>query len=405
MIPEGWQKAKGVEIADKITKGASPKWQGFEYQENGILFVTSENVRDGFLDISRPKFLPDEFGEKMKNSRLADGDILINIVGASIGRSCIYENNGVPANINQAVCLLRLKKGYNVRFFSLYLQLPSTVRMLLGIQSDSARPNLSLADIRNCLFVFPKEQEQKAIATILSTWDRAIEKAEALIKAKERRKTGLMQRLLTGKVRFGEFAGEAWKEVPLGTLFEPVADTVGDKDIPPYSISAGIGFVSQREKWGKDIAGRQYANYTHLRKGEFAYNKGNSKKYQCGCAYLLRDQDEISVPNVFISFRPKSDQVSADFYEHFFIADYHARELKRYITSGARSDGLLNLNKKDFFKINVPCPPPREQEAIAKVLNAAVAEIDEHRNQLAALKEQKKGLMQQLLTGKVRVKS
>ncbi|TDT87949.1 type I restriction modification DNA specificity protein [Pseudodesulfovibrio indicus] len=214
-----------------------------------------------------------------------------------------------------------------------------------------------------------------------------------------------MQRLLTGKVRFGEFAGEAWKEVPLGTLFEPVTDTVGDKDIPPYSISAGIGFVSQREKWGKDIAGRQYASYTHLRKGEFAYNKGNSKKYQCGCAYLLRDQDEISVPNVFISFRPKSDKVSADFYEHFFVADYHARELKRYITSGARSDGLLNLNKKDFFKINVPCPSPREQEAIAKVLNAAVAEIDEHRNQLAALKEQKKGLMQQLLTGKVRVKS
>ncbi|AMK10238.1 restriction endonuclease subunit S [Pseudodesulfovibrio indicus] len=313
--------------------------------------------------------------------------------------------SGPKGLLNQHIYKITPRKGVDP--FWLY----STLRVITSKIEASAHGfkssllHVKKADIADQVVPVPTLDEQQAISQTLSTWDRAIEKTVALIAAKERRKAGLMQRLLTGKVRFGEFAGEAWKEVPLGTLFEPVTDTVGDKDIPPYSISAGIGFVSQREKWGKDIAGRQYASYTHLRKGEFAYNKGNSKKYQCGCAYLLRDQDEISVPNVFISFRPKSDKVSADFYEHFFVADYHARELKRYITSGARSDGLLNLNKKDFFKINVPCPSPREQEAIAKVLNAAVAEIDEHRNQLAALKEQKKGLMQQLLTGKVRVKS
>lgn len=251
----------------------------------------------------------------------------------------------------------------------------------------------------------PEFAEQKAIAAILSKWDRAIEKTEALIAAKERRKKGLMQLLLTGRVRFGGFVEKEWRAKPLGAVFREVKEVVGEKDIPPYSISAGIGFVSQREKWGKDIAGRQYSKYTHLRKGEFAYNKGNSKRYQCGCAYLLREEDDISVPNVFISFRKKRDDVCVDFYEHFFIADYHAKELKKYITSGARSDGLLNLSKKDFFKILVPCPSYAEQKAIADVLNKAAAEVEAHQRHLDALKEQKKGLMQQLMTGKLRVKS
>jgi len=76
MVPNGWNQLKGKEITSKITKGSSPKWQGFDYQKEGTLFVTSENVRDGFLDISSPKYLPLEFNQKLKNSQLEKGDIL-----------------------------------------------------------------------------------------------------------------------------------------------------------------------------------------------------------------------------------------------------------------------------------------------------------------------------------------
>jgi len=266
------------------------------------------------------------------------------------------------------------------------------------------RFKLNKETLKKLPILLPPIREQVEIYKAISTWDRAIQETEALIAAKERRKKWLTQQLLTGRVRFGEFAGKEWPKKPLGTLFKEVTDMVGEKDIPPYSISAGVGFVSQREKWGKDIAGKQYSKYTHIRKGEFAFNKGNSKRYQCGCAYVLRNEEEVSVPNVFICFRRKQDNVCTEFYEHFFVADYHASELKQYISSGARADGLLNLNKKDFFKMLVPCPEFAEQRAIAAVLNASVTEIEAHRRHLGALKEQKKGLMQQLLTGKVRVK-
>ena len=158
MVPNGWMKHTGSEITTKITKGSSPKWQGFDYQDSGTLFVTSENIRDGYLDISKPKYLPPEFNQKLKNSQLRNGDILINIVGASIGRSCQYHLSGQQANINQAVCLFRPNKLAESDYIQQYLQLPSTVNRLLGTQTESARPNLSLSDMRDFIFSIPPSQ-------------------------------------------------------------------------------------------------------------------------------------------------------------------------------------------------------------------------------------------------------
>ncbi len=85
-----WQEKEASEITTKITKGSSPNWQGFQYQDEGVLFITSENVRDGYLDVSAPKYLPHTFNDKQKSSKLINGDLLINIVGASIGRICEF---------------------------------------------------------------------------------------------------------------------------------------------------------------------------------------------------------------------------------------------------------------------------------------------------------------------------
>lgn len=200
-IPEGWKIVRGEEISEVITKGASPKWQGFEYQKDGMLFVTSENVRDGVLDISSPKFLPIEFHKKLKNSQLKNGDILINIVGASIGRSCLYKSEYDFANINQAVCLMRLSSDAHADFISYFLQSQETISRLLSSQTGSARQNLSLGDIRNFLFALPPQDEQVKIASYLGAVDEKI-LINQKVKAKlTLLKKGLMQDLLSGKVR------------------------------------------------------------------------------------------------------------------------------------------------------------------------------------------------------------
>lgn len=200
-IPEEWRIAQGEEITELITKGASPKWQGFEYQTDGMLFVTSENVRNGVLDISSPKFLPVEFHRKLKNSQLKDGDMLINIVGASIGRSCLYKSEYEYANINQAVCLMRLNGAAQPEFISYFLQSQETVNRLLSSQTGSARQNLSLGDIRNFMFVLPTQSEQKRIAEVLSSVDEKVSVNQKLKAELTTLKKGLMRDLLSGKVR------------------------------------------------------------------------------------------------------------------------------------------------------------------------------------------------------------
>jgi restriction endonuclease S subunit len=201
-IPIGWVVKKGNKITDKITKGQSPKWQGFEYQTEGVLFVTSENVLDGYIDVSEPKYLPIEFNDKIKNSQLYKGDILINIVGASIGRCAVYQLDVEFANTNQAVCVFRLNSENDSDFIAYYIQLEQTQQRLLGNTVETARANLSLGDFRKFKFIIPEtKEEQRLIAAKVKEIDDIYFSKHEKIKTLQRLKKSLMQNLLTGKVR------------------------------------------------------------------------------------------------------------------------------------------------------------------------------------------------------------
>ncbi len=201
-VPVGWEVKKGTEITTKITKGQSPKWQGFDYQQEGILFVTSENIQNGYIDISKPKYLPLEFNNKIKNSQLKKGDILINIVGASIGRCAIFNIDVECANTNQAVCVFRPNAENDSMFLSLYLQSETTQNRLFRTQVETARANLSLGDFRKFKFVIPQKEEQINIANRINQFNIEIEKQVERINVLERLKKSLMQNLLTGKIKF-----------------------------------------------------------------------------------------------------------------------------------------------------------------------------------------------------------
>jgi len=148
VIPEEWEILTGEQITTLIGKGGSPRWQGFEYSNRGMLFVTSENVRDGFLDIREPKYLPLAFHEKLKRTKLQKHDILVNLVGASIGRSCHIQQDLGEANVNQAVAVFRVKEGHSSAFVACFFQAPTTIERILEMQVDAARPNISLGDLR-----------------------------------------------------------------------------------------------------------------------------------------------------------------------------------------------------------------------------------------------------------------
>jgi type I restriction enzyme S subunit len=172
-------------IAKRITKGESPNWQGFAYEEEGVRFITSEDVGWGKLEPKLPKYISIAFHDKLKRSQVADGDLLINLVGASIGRCCISTLGSIPTNVNQAVAVVTLDHDRAVPEFILYqLLTPHQQNILLGQIVEAARANISLTNLRELdLFLPPlKEQQEfkRRISRIQQTWSVALSSARAL---------------------------------------------------------------------------------------------------------------------------------------------------------------------------------------------------------------------------------
>lgn len=176
---KNWEVKKMKEISSLITKGSSPNWQGIKYTEDSsqVLFVTSENVRGGYLNLDKPKYLEKKFNDIQKRSVLKYGDLLINIVGASIGRAAVYNLNK-QANINQAVALVRCNKDINLIYICQYLNSPKAHIMYGEMQVDVARANLSLENIGDLEIIYPPLDLQNKFAQIVTK----IEEQKSLVK-------------------------------------------------------------------------------------------------------------------------------------------------------------------------------------------------------------------------------
>ena len=194
---------------------------------------------------------------------------------------------------------------------------------------------------------------------------------------------------------------QGWEVKKLREVVEINNTRVLSEQLEPLSISAGIGFVNQTEKFGRDLAGKQYEKYIKIKKYDFAYNKGNSKKYPQGCIYLLKDREHAAIPNVFECFRIKN--YNCFYYEQLFISGFLNKQLYRLINAGVRNDGLLNLNSENFYSCYIPVPPLEEQKKIAEILSLWDKAIEQTKELIAYKEKQKKGLMQALLTGKKRL--
>jgi type I restriction enzyme, S subunit len=162
-LPPGWVWCRLGEVVTLITKGSSPKWQGVNYVENGVLFVTSENVLSYNIDLSKKKFVEWKFNKIEPRSVLKKGDYLMNIVGGSIGRTAIYDIDEI-ANINQAVCLIRKDTNLvNSRYLLDFFNSSVCLRYMFDKQVDNARPNLSMGNIAKFPIPLPPLSEQHRI--------------------------------------------------------------------------------------------------------------------------------------------------------------------------------------------------------------------------------------------------
>ena len=189
-----------------------------------------------------------------------------------------------------------------------------------------------------------------------------------------------------------------WQVKRLSEIATELTERAGQDMYETVSISAGIGFVNQAEKFGKELSGKQYEKYIVLHKGDFSYNKGNSKTSPQGCIYRLNDRESAAVPNVFESFRIKEQDT--DYYEQLFLSGFLNRQLYSRINRGVRDDGLLNLTGKDFYSCTVPVPPVDEQKKIAEILSCCDRVIELKQQLIVELQRLKSGFLQAMFPAK-----
>ncbi|MCB9267835.1 MAG: restriction endonuclease subunit S [Lewinellaceae bacterium] len=389
-VPEEWEVKQLQNIVKKpIVYGIV---QAGQHVPDGVPYIRSTDISGKNIEVESLQRTSLEIARKYRRSEVFPGDIIFSLRG-NIGECQIVPPELPNANLTQGTARISVLTDFDAKFCSYAISSPPVIRKIFSVSKGSTFREISLADLRKVRFPLPPLPEQKNIAAILSTWDAAIQALQELIAAKEQQQKGLMQRLLTGEVRFGEFE-ESWKEVKLGKIFSERKE-VGYEDLPLLAITAERGVIYRDQLDKKDTSSDDKSRYKRICPGDIGYNTMRMWQGRSAVSEL-----EGIVSPAYTIVRPK---VNADINFFGFLFKLPAIiDLFRRFSQGLVSD-TLNCKFTNFSKVRVVIPPSvEEQSRIAGVLKRAENEISTLREKLDTLKAQKKGLMQRLLTGEVR---
>ena len=200
-IPETWEVVKLEDRVSKVGSGITPRGGSEAYVESGVMFIRSQNVLAGRLKYENIAFITDEQHDKMSGTKLLSGDVLLNITGASIGRSAVVPNDFTEGNVNQHVCIIRTADKLNSIYLCQLLNSSYGQNLIFRCQAGGNREGLNFQQIKSFGLMLPPLPEQERIAEILGGVDS---KRDVLVEKKNQYATlkkGLMQKLLTGKLR------------------------------------------------------------------------------------------------------------------------------------------------------------------------------------------------------------
>lgn len=391
-IPEDWEvKRLGDLCENKGDYGLNAP--ATDYSVNLPTYLRITDIDDNRNFIHSAKKSVDNISAK--EYYLKDGDIVFARTGATVGKTYLYDVR--DGQLVFAGFLIKFSPNPN-KLIPYYLKAHTETKDYMNwvaiTSQRSGQPGINAAEYCSLKLAIPPIEEQERICNILQLWDTAIAKQTALIEKLTLRKRGLMQQLLTGKKRLKGFSGE-WKEVRLGEVFEERNETNCD-NLPLLSITGDKGVIYQSESDKRDISNEDKSKYKRICPNDIGYNtmrmwQGRSALSELegivSPAYTIVTPKE-SIDVRFMAMLVQQPRIVYSFWTH---------------SQGLVSD-TLNCKYPDFSQVKVTIPHKDEQTAIAEFFIGLNKEIELANKKLAKLQEEKKGLMQVLLTGKKRVK-
>ncbi|OON99556.1 MAG: hypothetical protein ATN35_11955 [Epulopiscium sp. Nele67-Bin004] len=190
-----WEEKKLGEITIKIGSGKTPKGGREVYTTDGIIFLRSQNIYNNRLELNEVAYIDQAINLTMKSTEIQPNDILLNITGASIGRCCSIPLDFPKANVNQHVCIIRLKENYQPIFIVQQIISPNVQLQISKYQAGGNREGLNFEQIKELRVFIPSKQEQQKIADLLSILDRKIEKEDEKLKSLREQKKAFVQQM------------------------------------------------------------------------------------------------------------------------------------------------------------------------------------------------------------------
>jgi type I restriction enzyme, S subunit len=391
LIPVDWEVKRIGSVCDFIVPGRNkPK-----LFEGNIPWITTPDLfNKNEVFISKIGLFISESEAKNIGSKIVPkGSIIMSCVG-ELGILAIA---GTDLVINQQLHAFLPNIFINTNYVIYALKLQT--KHIEKVATKTAVPYLNKDNCNSIPIPIPPLPEQQKIATILSTWDVAIHNCKTIIEKIQLRNKGLAQQLLTGKMRSKGFEGTKWKVISINKIAKEISlKNPSDKELIVMSCTKYNGLVPSLEYFGRKIYSDDLTTYKIVKKGQFAYATNHIEEGSIGYQSIYEEALISPMYTVFQTNETLNDNLLFRILKsHKYIHEYQRR-------MEGSIDRRGGLRWDEFSKIKIPIFELEEQEGILNILNTASTELTQYQQKLQALQLQKKGLMQQLLTGKVRVR-
>jgi type I restriction enzyme S subunit len=385
-----WNLQKIGEITEKVNSGKTPLGGESVYVEKGVLFIRSQNVLDSKLSFENSTFITETINNTMKNSVVKSNDILLNITGASLGRSCVVPNNFTIGNVNQHVCIIRLNKENDPYFVQPIFSSEKGQNIFTSLQTGSGREGLNFQSIRGMTLAFPTLPEQQKIASFLTAVDNKLQALKQKKTLLDQYKKGVMQKIFSQEIRFKDDSGNDypdWEEKKFG-------------DIGKF-YSGGTPLTTKRQYFGGNIpfirSGEINSNFTEQFITEEGLKNSSAKMIEVGdILYALygATSGEVGISKINGAINQAVLCIKSE-ENHFYLYSFLKFEKENIIKTFLQG-GQGNLSADIVKKINLPLPSLEEQNKIADLFSAIDDKINHCQEQIVNTEVWKKGLLQQM---------
>lgn len=395
---DAWVQRKLVDITTKIGSGKTPKGGSEVYQSSGIALLRSQNVTNDHVDMTDVAFISEEINNTMLGSEVQRNDVLLNITGASIGRSAVYKHNET-ANVNQHVSIIRLTQGFDPDFVQQLISSFQGQNQIQAFQAGGAREGLNFKQIGLMTFAFPSYDEQLKISSVVSRLSGLIAANQRKLDLLKEQKKGYLQKMFpkngekVPELRFAGFADD-WEERKLsnyititgGNAWKSSDYSIGG-DYLVVTIANVQGQRNINDKIGNKISVADPGKYLLKREDILVSLTGNVGR-------VSRMTDIPAVLNQRVGLvKPKTKKID----DEFLFQVLSNRRFESSMVASGQGAAQANISNNDVLSYELLVPQDvREQSIIAHFFRNFDNAIALHQRKLDLLKEQKKGFLQKM---------